>query len=278
MATRPRWLMLSLLPLLAMVFGSIHVDVTHALYFFADRRGASLSVLLAIAFLVGPAITATLFAHPLARLYGRFAEAVAALLGLYAAWTLSEADGSTGIGLGAMALWVGGVAMFATHVCRYWLAGSELAIERVHDAPAATPRWLMLSMLPIATVALYWLEVDIGHGVTDALLKLADGSRPGRRVAALLSRVVIAAVVALVFAYPLARLYGRRAWLVALAMTLPTSFFWTGLAVDAAKSGYWGRVAVALVEVVGLLTLVPLAAGWVQKRLAGSRLVVVGRT
>jgi hypothetical protein len=284
MTTRPRWLMLWLLPVLALALDGFQLDLTFRFYIFVKRQGASMDVLMPLLFLVEPVITAAIFAYPLARLYGRYGVLVAAALGLLAVWhgmsIAFEESGPTKWAIwAALSLWTTAVTMFATHVCHFWLGGSELAVvpaDALQEAGTVTsPRWLRLLMLPLGAVAMYHLETSLGLDLLNTLGELAGDSRSARRGALLLTSLIVAALMALTFAYPAGRLYGRRAALASLTMTTPLVAYWADYALQMAQAGRPVVVASSLVEAVGLLTLVPLAAWWVQRRLAGSRLVVV---
>jgi hypothetical protein len=276
MILRPRWLMVSMIPLFALAMEWLLPDVGHINRTFAKAHGASSSSLMVVHLLVTPLLTASTFVYPLARLYGRYAVAVAALVGLYATWSqVGLGDLRVGLFMGSLMFWTSALMMFATHVCRFWLAGSDLAIVPGDGAAHASPKWLMLTILPLAAQALYNLELTWGPPVSNALLALAGDSALAWRVAAILSHAVIAALMALVFAYPIARPYARRARLAALAVAMPCALYWASFALDAARTGHPIRTMLYLVEGVSLLALVPVAAWWVQRRLADSRLAVV---
>lgn len=280
----PRWLALALLPSLAAALYFVNQEILYAPVRLANARDfdATSTILLFMAFVVGPMLTALVFAYPLARVYARRAAAVAGLVVAFP--TIADAlherlhdpvgNASLVLASGLLAVFVPVVAALAARA----LAGSRLVVAcPAADAsgdealPGTEPRALRWVLLPLLAIAFFILR-ELIQGVAWDIAMLPVN--PTLERAGLFAAAVVGpAGVALLLAYPVARIYEHRAAWVGFLVSLPTAVFWA--------STYLAQARLPLVKVmnwinlVGLVVMLAVAAWVVWRRLGGSRLGVV---
>jgi hypothetical protein len=276
----PRWLAVTLLPALAAALYMVNTEITYAPVRFANARGFDTLSMIAVllVFVIGPLLTTLVFAYPLARVHARHA-AVAGLVIAFPTVAYAIHDRlfhplenlSLVLLFALLTVFVPAAAAQAGRA----LAGSKLVVAQSRDGEmpmrAAEPRALQRMLLPLLAIAFFILREVIQPIVID--IALLPDTRAIELTCLLAAALFGPGLVALLLAYPVARLYGRHAWWVGAIVAFPT----------ACRFAYtrFGTPHLPFVKIVHgvefacLVVLLPLAAWIVQRRLTGSRLVIV---
>lgn len=286
--TAPRWLALTMLPVLAAAALMVDMEVQKRAWDIGSRPDIREIAQAGELFgsLAGPFIVALLFCYPIARLYGRYASLAAVLIALPSGAydVLSTMPQATFIRVlfATEALFL--VLFMATNawLARRALAGSRLALLIQSDAktgdaantltPLAAPRKPMIVLLPFLAVAFFIVHDLVGSWGWDIAFDLNAGTP--RRVGFLAAGLIIPTMVALVLAYPIARLYRRRAAAIAVLVSFPTVWNWSSFYLRHPPRSRYLMSGDAM-EMVLLSVLVALAAWLIHRKLGDSRLVLV---
>ena len=270
----PRALGLLLLPVLAAAMFMVQLETQ--LFFVRNARAATPGEYelgpLFTGFLVAPMIVGLVFCVPLARLYPRrtLLAAIAICLPsvLYLAGTDFEGASSLfAFGL-PLLLAVPGAAWAANHA----LAGSQLAVTEVGEVQAgASPRVLLVLLLPLIAMGLFILHEILQYRLLD--VGMLPTSSAWKRAGMLVASVVAPALLAILFAYPIARCYGRHAGWLGAAIALPTAIHWLQGVFDGTLTQPFSIAAFVLGAAM-LCLLMALAAFWMRARLRTTRLLI----
>ncbi len=229
---------------------------------------------------LGSVITASLFAYPFTRLYGRNSFAAAAFatvpIAFYDFWSPVENSPFWPavhiVHIGSLLIFLAVTATLA----RRELSGTQVVmVAPASRLPAevgtSSPRTLLLALLPILAIALY-----VGHDSVQWDLwevGLAADTRALKRAGLLSGSLLGPALVALMFAFPVAGLYGRRAGAAGALISAPTAANWLSIYLQEDPSPF--LAAAYILAGISLLTLVPLAASKARRQLGDTRLAVV---
>lgn len=287
-AAELRWFRLMLLPALALALWDLDDKVQSFVWHIAAKPEVGELVLAGqlLGCLLGPIITASLFAYPIARLYPQNAKAVSLLATLPTVLSglsfLLDAPVDSAFLYIVQLIWLCIFMPVAASLVHRELAGSQLLVAKLPariespgtgsgQAALPAPRWLLLYLLPILAVALLiahgWLQFrafDVAFIVR---------AREFQLPLLILAAVVAPALTASAFAYPIARSYGRHSAMAGLVICAPASLYWTFVHLPEVQLPW--TVAAYTIVVVSLLVFFPLAAEIVRRRLGDSRLVVV---
>ncbi|MFT3805719.1 hypothetical protein [Arenimonas sp.] len=277
----PRWLKLTMLPILAATAFCIDFEIQHRLarFGFDSDFDAYSSHLVMFGKLVAPFLAALAIAYPVARLYGRN-------------WLLA----SMGIALLFLTVHVdsffdredlgGFVIMMVTP---FWFAlflaalsaglhramhESRLVVAPMQESEdardLADPTALKLMLLPIFVVGLFLIH-DFWQPFVQKIGFLPT-TRTGDRVGMLCAGFVGPALLALLVAPAVARIYGRHALVVGAIVPLLTTGWWV-LAYLREDWSFYVR-AMYLTEILTLTVGLPIVAWWAARRFKGTRLAV----
>jgi hypothetical protein len=221
-----------------------------------------------------PFLASMLLANPIARLYGRFSIVAAGLIAVPAALLLTlEA-----VTLDLNAIQLGVLLVFlpaSAAIANRQLSGSRLVI--LPSLPTQVqpgldpPLWLSLSLLPVLAIALRVIDHELQHFIWD--VGFIPDTRVLERTGLLLGAVISPALVAVLFAYPIARLYERRWAAAAVCISAPTALYWSGTYLMDARHPY--VVVAYVIKIISLAIFVPFAASKAYRKLGASRLALV---
>lgn len=273
----PRWLALSMLPVLTAAMYVVNTEAMMAAVRFAEARTFDLlsSVAVMSSWALGPLITALIFAYPIARLYSRWSIAAAVLIGLPTIlYRASGSDDDLVMSLVLtlpLAILLPALAWLAHRA----LAGSQLqvavaspdALARAEPA-FVSPRALKLVLLPISAGGLFILHDLVQAHVYD----FTDLSHT--RAIEFTGSFLGPAVVALAMAYPIARIYGSIAPLIGALISIPTLCYWLPIYLHDGKNYSSFDIAECITEMVSTAGLTSLMAWAVLRKLGDSRLVI----
>jgi hypothetical protein len=235
---------------------------------------------LVLGLFLGPLVTALLFAYPTTRLYARYSVAASALL------CLPIVLDSIFVRIGfdpflKFVLIVQVLGLCISLAAIAWLANREMAdsrlviVDRVPSQPdssnPAAPRWLSLVLIPMLALGFFLIDDLVQRVVWD--IGFMGHSQAFDRAGLLVGAIIAPALLAMAFAYPLARLYGRRAAVVAMLISAPT--------ISHRVLGYLEDVhtpfvvAAFTIQPLALTVLVPLAAWKTNRKLGSSRLAII---
>lgn len=304
-----KWLRLVLLPLLAIALFVIHDQVQTAAInvgeVFEYREFALAGVLLGT--LAGPIITSLLFAFPIAQIYARFSIGAAVLivaptvfhaffylLNISPYWTIVNAGQTVSLVV---------LTPLVAHLAHRALADSRLTIialnpdsvdsvvgcfagdsENLSKRPSRETtnhlgndslrirpiRWLQLSLLPVVGIAIF-----VVHGFVQAMVGdiAVIPHESGLLYFGMLSGALIGpSITALLFAYPIARLYERQAALVGALASAPTIGYWITVYLETRIPFL---ILVYCIELISLAVLIPWTASMAFRKLRCSRLVAL---
>jgi hypothetical protein len=271
----PRWLAVSLLPVLAAAMYMVNTEVDYLPVRLAHARhydGLSSAAVLLGMFL-GPVVTALLFAYPLGRVYAR--HAALAALAIIAPTVAYGMDGRFDdlvdnfplvITFASLVMWMPIVATLAARA----MARSRLAVAS-EPLPGIAPIALKGWLLPLLAIGFYILRDLVQPVAWDLAVMPVDHTV--ERASLLVMALLGPALVALVLAYPVARIYERHAVRVGLVVAAPTALYWAkDLASDSHTVVGWIIFAIHIASLAALLAVM---AGVVRHRLGESRLRVV---
>jgi hypothetical protein len=280
----PRWLYLSLLPAIAVALWAVDDTIQTLAWRFGgvfdiaefDFAGRLLGSL------VGPAVTATLFAYPIARLYSRYSSVVSAIVivpvVVSAMPVLDGASVDVGVLYGVQVLSLCALLITATTLAHRALGSSRLilasAIEKVEvgGTGKCVPAYaLEFTLLPILAVALFAVHDWVQFFVFD--IAFMPRARSLQLCGLMLAAFVGPISTALAFGYPIARTYGRFCAVAGALISAPTSLYWAvahlqGLALSWLFAAYF-------VVLVSLIALVPITAALILQNVGVWRLAVI---
>lgn len=284
MTPPPRWLYLSLLPVISIALWAVDDKVQAIAWRFGDAFSIAEFDFAGRLFgsLVGPAVTASLFAYPIARLYSRYSPVVSVIVivpsALSAIPFLDGAGVDVAVLYGVQLLSLCFFLIAATTLVHRALSGSTLILASESEqcetggANKCAPAYaLSLVLLPILAVALFVVHDWVQFLVFDvAFLPRARGLQ--------LCGLILGALVgplstALAFGYPIARTFGRSCAFAGALISAPTSLFWAFTHLQEVSLP-WLRAAY-IVVLLSLITLVPITATLILRKVGASRLAVL---
>lgn len=294
MMSAPRRLALVMLPVLAAALYMVNTESLMVFVRFAEARNFDdvSSVAIPVSWMIGPLFTALVFAYPTARLYPRFPIAAALLIGLptilYRGSGLLD-NGQFADRMMTVVLTLPTLVLLPAlaWVARRALAGSRLVIiknpaaENGNSAAelpgTVSPRVLMLVLLPLFAISLFILHDLIQPAIWD--IAFMPATKALRRAGELVGALIGPALVMLVLAYPIARIYQRHAVVVGMLIPIPTVWHWVLVYLqDSQLPGVHNTafsIATDIVELVSLSAMLALGAWLIRRRLGDSRLVIV---
>jgi hypothetical protein len=271
----PRWLAVSLLPVLAAALYMVNTEVNYLPVRLANARHfdglSSAGALLGVVF--GPVVTALLFAYPLGRVYARQAAlaALAIIVPTVAYGMAGRLDDlvqnfTLVIAFASLALWMPVVATLAARA----MARSRLAVAS-EPLPGVAPAFLKGWLLPLLVLGFFILRDLVQPVAWDLAVMPVDHTV--ERASLLVMALLGPALVALVLAYPVARIYERHAVRVGLVVAAPTALYWAkDYGSDSHTVVGW---IIFVVHIASLAALLAVMAGVIRHRLGESRLRVV---
>jgi hypothetical protein len=277
-APTPRWLKLLLLPVLAATAFCVDWELNQriATAYFVNGVSEDSAAMIVWGHMLGPLLAAVFIAYPLARIYEAdwklaCVGIVVPILGFYL-----DMLGGPGEPIEAIPLLIGPV-LFAIFVpalaatAHRAMPASRLVVSNF-DAPhaaARSPLALRLLLLPVLVVGFFIFRSTLQSALFD--IGFLPTTRTGDRIGMLLASVLGPALLALYFAFPIGRIYGRHAFVVGAIVPSIALLWHRHMLTDYHLP--WVGFAYAL-HLGALAGLPPLAAWWIAPRFFQTRLAI----